>query len=64
MDDFVIGDLTDAPITFDTNTNTNTNTNTKQKLLITGGNGLVGNAIRDISIQYEGKYEFFFFVVF
>ena len=60
MDDFVIGDLTDAPITFDTNTNTNTNTNTKQKLLITGGNGLVGNAIRDISIQYEGKYEFFF----
>ena len=49
MAEFIIGDLTD---TLDTTT-------TKPKLLITGGNGLVGNAFRDIAHQYEEKYKNF-----
>lgn len=35
-------------------------TDIKQKVLVTGGNGLVGNAIKSISKDYINKYEFIF----
>ena len=34
--------------------------NEKIKILVTGGSGLVGSAIKEISINYKHKYQFIF----
>jgi GDP-L-fucose synthase len=51
MADFIIGDLTET---------LDDTIYTKPKLLITGGNGLVGSAFKEIAHQYEDKYDFIF----
>jgi hypothetical protein len=52
MADFIIGDLTET---------LDDTIYTKPKLLLTGGNGLVGSAFKEIAHQYEDKYDFILF---